>query len=271
MSTDTSTTTSTGERSAGTLPNRASGRSVADLVAAVAVSRPAAVAQVVDTLTGPAVHGEDITELLQRIADLVKGVVADCDSAGVTALQDGTPFTSAFTDERTLAVDRDQYDVDEGPCLHAAREGVVVRVTVSESMQAWPEFTRAAVADGMRAFLACPLQVDGVGFGALNLYSHDLDGFSDDDEALAVLISRIGTGLVAGQLQHHRSATLISQLEEAIASRAVIEQAKGAVAVVRRITPDEAFTVLRKVSQESNVKLREVAARTLAEFGAPAN
>ena len=270
MSTDTSPT-STGEQPAVALPNRSSGRDVAALVSAVSVARPGAVAQVVETLTGPQVHGKDITELLQRIADLAKAVIDDCDSAGVTALQDGTPFTSAFTDERTLAVDRDQYDVDEGPCLHAAREGVVVRVTVSESMQAWPEFTRAAVADGMRAFLACPLQVDGVGFGALNVYSHSLDGFSDDDEALAVLISRIGTGLVAGQLQHHRSATLISQLEEAIASRAVIEQAKGAVAVVRRITPDDAFGVLRKVSQESNVKLREVAVRTLAEFGALTN
>lgn len=267
MSTDTSAT-STGEQPAVALPNRATGRAVADLVAAVAASRPTALAQVVDTLTGPAVHGADIAELLQCIAELAKAVVEECDSAGVTALQDGTPFTSAFTDERTLAVDRDQYDVDEGPCLHAARAGVVVRVTVSESMQAWPEFTRAAVADGMRAFLACPLEVDGVGFGALNLYSHDLDGFSDDAEALAVAISRIGTGLVAGQLQHHRSATLISQLEQAIASRAVIEQAKGAVAVVRRISPDEAFAVLRTVSQESNVKLRDVAARTLAEFGA---
>ena len=78
----------------------------------------------------------------------------------------------------------------------------------------------------------------------------------------------MGTSLVAGQLQHHRSAVLISQLEQAIASRAVIEQAKGAVAVVRRITPDEAFGVLRTISQDSNVKLREVAAKTLAEFGA---
>ena len=79
------------------------------------------------------------------------------------------------------------------------------------------------------------------------------------------------TGLVAGQLQQHRSATLISQLEEAIASRAVIEQAKGAVAVVRRISPDDAFGVLRTVSQDTNVKLREVAARTLADFGALPN
>lgn len=265
MSTTTSTATST---ATSPLPNKASGRDVAELVSQVAVSQPGAVARVVQTLTGPEVHGKDVTELLQRIAELTKAVIGDCDSAGVTALQDGTPFTSAFTDERTLAVDRDQYDVDEGPCLHAAREGVVVRVTVSESMQAWPEFTRAALADGIRAFLAVPLQVEGVAFGALNVYSHDLDGFGDEDEALAVLIARIGTGLVAGQLQHHRSATLIAQLEEAIASRAVIEQAKGAVAVVRRITPDEAFGVLRTVSQQSNVKLREIAARTLREFGA---
>lgn len=278
-----STDTSTGEQislqpvlrdtaqDSGPLPNRASTRDTREMVAHVAAARPAAVARVVEALTGPGVHGREVTELLQWVAVLAKEVVGDCDAAGVTVLKDDTPFTSAWTDERTLAVDRDQYDADEGPCLHAAREGVCVRVTVSESMQAWPEFTQAAVADGVRAFLACPLVVDDQRFGALNLYSHSLDGFSDDDEAVATLISRIATGLVAGQLQQHRSATLISQLEEAIASRAVIEQAKGAVAVVRRISPDDAFGVLRTVSQDTNVKLREVAARTLADFGALPN
>ncbi len=102
-----------------------------------------------------------------------------------------------------------------------------MRVTVSEAAELWPDFTRAATADGVLAFLACPLVVDGTRFGALNLYSRSLDGFGDHDEAIATLISRIASGLVAGQLRQHRSATLISQLEEAIASRAVIEQAKG--------------------------------------------
>ena len=62
--------------------------------------------------------------------------------------------------------------------------------------------------------------------------------------------------------------TEVGQLRTAMASRAVIEQAKGAIAVVRQVTPDDAFGVLRTVSQDTNVKLREVAARTLREFGA---
>lgn len=250
------------------LPNHASGRPVGEAVQDLAVRRPAAVGHVVAALTGSDVHGQEITELLALVAAVAKAAVDGCDAAGVTVLQEGTPFTSAWTDERTLAVDQDQYDADEGPCLHAARTGTCVRVTVAESMQAWPDFTRAAQADGVRAFLACPLLVDGAHFGALNLYSHDLDGFDDDDEAVATLVSRITSGLVAGQLRQHRSATLISQLEEAIASRAVIEQAKGAIAVVRQVTPDDAFGILRTASQETNVKLREVAARTLRDFGA---
>ena len=223
---------------------------------------------VVDALTGPDAHGREVTELLQLVVHTARATIEACDSAGVTVVQEGTPFTSAWTDERTLAVDRDQYDVDDGPCLHAARTGTRVRVTVSEALAAWPDFTRAAQADGVLSFLACPLVVDGVRFGALNLYGRGRDGFDEGDEALAALISRIASGLVAGQLRQHRSATLVSQLEEAIASRAVIEQAKGAIAVVRQVTPDEAFGVLRTVSQDTNVKLREVAARTLREFGA---
>ena len=248
--------------------NRASGLGTRELVARSAAARPDAVALVVDALSGSDAHGRDVTELLQLVAHTAKAALPDCDAAGVTVVQEGTPFTSAWTDERTLAVDRDQYDVDDGPCLHAVRQQSTVRVTVREAMELWPDFTRAAQADGVRAFLACPLVVDGQQFGALNLYSRSHDGFDDDDEGLAVLVGRIASGLVAGQLRQHRSATLVSQLEEAIASRAVIEQAKGAIAVVRQVTPDEAFGVLRTVSQDTNVKLREVAARTLREFGA---
>ena len=249
-------------------PNRASGLGTRALVERVATGRPQAVGLVVDALTGSDAHGRALSELLQLVVRTATSTIGDCDSAGVTVVQGGTPFTSAWTDQRTVAVDHCQYDVDDGPCLHAYRTRTCVRVTVAEAMEAWPDFTRAAQEHGVLALLACPLVVDGTGFGALNLYSRSRDGFDDDDEALATLIGRIAGGLVAGQLRQHRSATLISQLEEAIASRAVIEQAKGAIAVVRQVTPDEAFAVLRGASQDTNVKLREVAVRTLREFGA---
>ncbi len=247
--------------------NRASGRGTRELVTQLATERPTAVGLVVDALTGSDAHGRDVTQLLQLVVHTAKATIEDCDSAGVTVVQEGTPFTSAWTDERTLAVDRDQYDVDDGPCLHAVRSESCVRVTVAEAAELWPDFTRAATADGVLAFLACPLVVDGTRFGALNLYSRSStvhrprrgDGHPDQPHRQR---------LVAGQLRQHRSATLISQLEEAIASRAVIEQAKGAIAVVRQVSPDDAFGILRTVSQETNVKLREVAARTLREFGA---
>jgi len=174
--------------------NRATGLGSLDLVTRLATEQPAAVGLVVDALTGPDAHGRDVTELLQLVVQTAKATMDDCDSAGVTVVQEGTPFTSAWTDERTLSVDRDQYDVGDGPCLHAVRTGSCVRVTVSEAAELWPDFTRAATADGVRAFLACPLVVDGTRFGALNLYSRSLDGFTDHDEALATLISRIASG-----------------------------------------------------------------------------
>ena len=268
MSTDTSTGPVPAQGSDVAGPNRASAQSTRALVTHAAAYRPGAVASVVDALTGPDAHGRDVTDLLQLVVETAQGVIEGCDSAGVTVVQEGTPFTSAWTDERTLAVDQDQYDVGDGPCLHAVRTQTCVRVSVAESRRAWPAFTAAAEADGVLAFLACPLVVDGVEFGALNLYSRALQGFSDDDEAVATLVARVAAGLVAGQLRQHRSARLIGQLEQAIESRAVIEQAKGAIAVVRQITPEDAFTILRTTSQESNVKLREVAIRTLRDFGA---
>jgi GAF domain-containing protein len=205
------------------------------------------------------VDEDDLPGMLDRVARLAARSIPDCDSAGVTLATEGEPLTAAATDARTLAVDRAQYDVGDGPCLAAYRERKVQRVLVEDAAERYPEFTQAARSIGVRSFLASPLLVRGDGIGSLNLYSTKPHGFAALDEAVVVLFAAQAAVAVANSRLYQRARTLSSQLEAAMASRAVIEQAKGVIMGARAIDPDEAFNLLRRTSQTENRKLRDIA------------
>lgn len=202
----------------------------------------------------------DLPGLLQRVAELASRAIPGCDSAGVTLLVDGRPKTAAATDPRTLAVDQAQYSADDGPCLEAYRATKVMRVVSDEARDRYPDFAAAAAGADVRSYLAAPLTVGDSGVGALNLYSTELHGFADIDEAVVLLFA--GQAAVAVRNSHlfEGARTLSGQLEQAMLSRAVIEQAKGALMATFAIDADEAFDRLRQTSQAENRKLRVVAA-----------
>lgn len=205
------------------------------------------------------VDEDDLPGMLDRVARLAVRSIPDCDSAGVTLLAGDEPMTAAASDPRTLAVDRAQYQVGDGPCLQAYRTRSVQRVVVDEAMQQYPHFALAAHAAGVRSFLAAPLLVRGDGIGALNLYSAQTHGFAGLDEAVVVLFAAQAAVAVANSRLYQSARTLSAQLELAMSSRAVIEQAKGVVMAVKAVDADTAFDLLRRTSQVENRKLRQVA------------
>lgn len=228
-------------------------------------SRPQQIADIMANLTW-SVHDEDeLMEYLQRCADLAVRVVGGAHCAGVTAHLHGDPFTAVCTDVVTLVVDSNQYVAGDGPCLHAMRSGEIVMADVATSRERWPAFTADAEEAGIHSFLAAPLGQGAERFGALNLYSHDVDGFTEDDAVLLQLLVEHATRAVQ-DLTHARSAeALTAQLREAMISRAPIEQAKGILMAAHRIDADAAFDLLRSRSQNSNTKLHDVAATFVAE------
>src|SRR3954469_20922359 len=118
------------------------------------------------------VSDESLETTLQRVADLAARVIDDCDAAGVTLVDGrGGYVTAAYTAQRTLAVDRGQYDRGEGPCLQAIADRAVVRFDVEEAEDRWPAFVRDARTHAVRSFLAAPLILNDEAIGALNLYS----------------------------------------------------------------------------------------------------
>ncbi len=218
-----------------------------------------ALSRALESLARHLVHEDGLDATLERVAGLACRTIGDCDAAGITLVADGKPTTAACTDDATLPLDRSQYESGDGPCLEAYRQGKVFRVEPIDGDERWPEFARTATAHGFHSSLSLPLVVGDESLGALNLYSRSHQGYSCDDEETGMLFAAQAAVAVANAQVYWSARALSEQLEEALASRDVIGQAKGIIMAQRGGGPDDAFDVLRRASQRENKKLREVA------------
>lgn len=203
---------------------------------------------------------EELSDYLERVVHGVRRHVAGCDEVGVTILSNDRPHTAAYTTVQTLEVDAVQYALDEGPCLDSARhrrENRVDDLRVEDSR--WPAFAAEVREDGVRSLLAVPLVSGEECVGALNCYGWALGAFDGFDASLVRVAASRAADAVVAVTALDGMARLAGQMEQAMASRAVIEQAKGIIMAMRGIPEHEAFDVLRKTSQDRNVKLRVLA------------
>jgi len=201
-------------------------------------------------------------EVTQRAVD----VVGRAQSCGITVQLDASsPVLGATSDELARRMDAAQYVVDDGPCLTCLRRGVTVSVGDIRSDQRWPAFTRRGAEEGAGSSLSVPLAVRETTVGALNLYSRTAHGLSDDDHARAAEFARHAAAAVALAAQRAENEQRLYHLEAALQSRSVIDQAIGVLMAQAHVTVDEAFGILRRRSQHSNIKLRDVAAAVVAD------
>jgi len=214
-------------------------------------------AQLAEVLTAE----EDVGRVMQRSVDQLVDSVPGADMASVTVLRGEAGQTVASSNERVWAIDSDQYDSGDGPCLEASRTREVVRVGVEEAHERWPEFARSARAAGVASYLSCPLFIDDAFAGSLNLYSEQPHGFSDFDVALLRLYITAVSAAIANARRYARARGLAENLSKALESRALIDQALGVIMARRGIGAEQAFNELARESQNSNTKLRELAAR----------
>jgi AmiR/NasT family two-component response regulator len=119
--------------------------------------------------------------------------------------------------------------------------------------------------------LSVPLPIQDRYIGALNIYATEPDAFGENVVAAAQLIASYAAVAVHNAQTFTRTAELAQELTRAMASRAVIEQAKGIVMHERRCTADEAFALLTRVSQQANIKLRDIAAEMVAQTARPSS
>jgi GAF domain-containing protein len=202
---------------------------------------------------------EDPEESMQRITETARDAIHGCDSASLSMLTPDGATTRAATDRLARDGDQIQYDEREGPCLDAAMKERWVYVPNVREDSRWPRSsTRLAVEVGAASMISCRLTLDAAPnhtLGGMNLYSRVQNGFTEEDQMLAILLASLGAVVVDASLQQ-------AHLRAAIESRQVIGEAIGIIrAQSRYLGSDEAFAMLAKASQRMNIKLRELAKR----------
>ncbi len=166
----------------------------------------------------------------------------------------------AASDERTELLELFQIQMAEGPCLDCFRQGAaVVNADLRDAYDRWPRFAPQAVAIGFRSVHAFPLRLRREVIGALNLFSVDVGSIDSVDARTVQALADVATIGLLQERAVQRGEVLAEQLQGALNSRIVIEQAKGAIAQAHGCTIDEAFIVLRTYCRNNGLKLSAVA------------
>jgi GAF domain-containing protein len=244
----------------------------ADLVVAATATgqmTPAELGRILVRVGRSVADEEDLLELLQQFVEIAHEAIDGADSSGVTIDMGGRTYTAVHTDDRTLRVDSEQYDADEGPCLHAARTGEVVLVDAEEARERFPRFSAAAREQGVRSFLAAPLFTNEQSVGSFNLYGREPAAFSTlDAEILDLLTTTVSRTI--GDFARFKSADRVAEtIQRALEHRAPIEQAKGMLMALHGIDASAAFDMLRKESQAKNIRLHVIASELVARLSRP--
>lgn len=203
----------------------------------------------------------DVVEFLSLLSERCVELF-DAEAAGVMlAGASGGPLQlMASSSERMRLIELFELQGDEGPCPECYRTGTAVgEADLGTTGGRWPAFSGEALRAGFRAVYAMPMRLRGEVIGALNLFRNRAGTLPEADLRAAQALADVAT---LGILQHRsqsESRSLTEQLQHALESRIVIEQAKGILAERSGIGVDEAFFVLRGYARHHNRHLSEVA------------
>ncbi|WP_110004807.1 GAF and ANTAR domain-containing protein [Geodermatophilus normandii] len=203
----------------------------------------------------------ELGDVLGEVTRLASEHVPGAESTSITLIRGDTATTAAHHGEMSLAADEMQYDEGYGPCLDAGRAGVVLRIDDMHTETRWPAYVARVVEVGVRSSLSMPLPYQGTTIGALNNYSTQPRAFASEESAeVAREVAEVVAVAVANADAHALLGEHARNMELAMRSRAVIEQAKGVLMAQRHVDADAAFELLREASQRYNRKLRDIAA-----------
>lgn len=215
-------------------------------------------------LTRVLLDATTIEQTLRQITAASIVVIPHTKIASVTLCDPaGRFFTPVQTDDVATELDQVQYATGAGPCVDVASAdgpGYALDQDLTTA-SAWPRFAATAVRNGLGSVLSTALQPAGGEVsvrGALNIYSHR-DAITEDDRHRALLLATHASLALARSHADEVAALHSAQLRRAIDSRDVIGQAKGILITRQGLTADEAFALLRRTSQDLNVKLADIA------------
>jgi hypothetical protein len=212
----------------------------------------------------------DVIDFLQVLAARCVELL-DVAAAGIVlAGQSGSLMTVAASDERARLLELFEVQNDEGPCRDCYQLGAaVVNVDLGCARERWPQFTTQAVTAGFRSANALPLRLRSQVVGSLNLFHASVGGLGSAELRVAQALADAATIGILQQRTIRRGEVVAGQLQAALTSRIVIEQAKGVLAERLRISTDDAFAVLRTAARSRNRLLSDLA-REVADGSADA-
>lgn len=192
-------------------------------------------------------------ETLDKVVLIATEIIRGCDLVGISIVREDGIDTPAGSDEALNRIDELQFRLKEGPCFDALIQHETVHSRDLATDPRWPRWgPHVAEEIGVVCIVSYRLFTTEHTLGALNLYSRKPDAFDGDDIYTGLaLAAHVAVALAASQNAEH--------LELAITSRTVIGQAEGILMERFSLRPDQAFAVLRRVSQHRNVKLNRVA------------
>lgn len=212
------------------------------------------------TLADTLVAGYDVLDLLQTLVENCHDLL-DVDSAGILLANAGGGLeVVASTSEANTLVEIMQLDADAGPCLECFRIRAVISVPDIEiGSSRWPDFCATALAQGIHSVYAIPLRLRETTIGTLNLMRNERGELNQQDIRAAQALADVATIGILQERSIRDASKLREQLQGALSSRVVIEQAKGVVAETANVSIEEAFARIRDHSRSSQTPLSIVA------------
>lgn len=198
--------------------------------------------------------------LLEAVAETAKSVMPGHIEASVFIMTPRRALTVVSTGQLATELDEVQYHEHQGPCLHAAATGELTEIPDTRTEPRWADYARRAAERGNRSSLSVPLLIDDDGTtGALNLYAREAHAFDDESRAVATSFGPYAAVAIGNMSDYRGARELVGNLQAALDSRAVIDQAKGILMERHKITADQAFQLLAHASMTTNIKVRDVA------------
>ncbi len=235
-------------------------RQVVDRGSAGLATRERQVTATLLALADTLVSEYDVLEYLELLLQRCLAVVGAVAGGVMLAGRDGELELVASSDDDMRVLELFELQRRQGPCIDSFRSGEHLVATDLDASSRWPLVGAAAASRGFRSAVAVPMRLRGDVIGVLNLFRADPDQIEPDDVRLARAFADMATIGILHERAVRESRVLADQLQGALHSRVVVEQAKGMLAERGQLPVDESFRLLRAYARSHNLRLRALAA-----------
>jgi GAF domain-containing protein len=206
-----------------------------------------------------------LEDLLTQVATFAVRAIPGAEGAGLTLIEADRADTIVKSAPFVREIDDIQYGLGQGPCISAAREGTTMRSGALQADLRWPQFGRQAAQLGVHSVLSLPLITSDSVVGAMNVYAHAEDAFDERAVELGELFAVPAAIAVQNAQILAQTQRLAAKFQSALINRAVIDQAIGILMSRSGVTPDEAYSRIRLLSEHQNAQITVVAEGIVGE------